>query len=54
MLGFTHKIRRSARQYAEYRRIVSEIQALSPREAADVGIFQSDAHLIARKAVYGA
>jgi len=54
MFGFTHKVRRTARQYAEYRRIVSEIQALSPREASDIGIYQSDAHRIARKAVYGA
>lgn len=54
MFGFTHKIRRSARQYAEYRRIVNEIEALSPREADDIGIHQSDAHRIAREAVYGA
>ncbi len=53
MNGFSQKIRKAASQYSEYRRIVSEIEGLSQREADDIGIHRNDARAIARHAVYG-
>ena len=46
------KLKNAARQYAEYRRIVGEIEDLTDREANDIGISRSDARMIARRAVY--
>lgn len=53
MMGLTKRIRTSAGRYSEYRRIVGEIEALSKREADDIGISRHDAHRIAQQAVYG-
>lgn len=53
MIGLTSRLKDAARRYSEYRRIVSEIESLSPREAADIGISQSDARRIAQQSVYG-
>ena len=47
------RMRHAARQYAEYRRIVNEIEGMSVREANDLGIAPSDARRIAREAIYG-
>jgi uncharacterized protein YjiS (DUF1127 family) len=52
MFGLS-KLKNAARQYAEYRRIVGEIEGLSYREATDIGISRSDARDIARRSVYG-
>ena len=52
-MGLTSKIRKAVSDYSEYRRIASEIETLSPREAADIGISQRDARKIAYASVYG-
>ena len=54
MVHILEKLKSSVRNRAEYRRIVAEISALSPREADDLGLRPSDARRIAGRAVYGA
>ncbi len=53
MNSLSNKLRTAARNYSEYRRIVSEIEGLSRREADDIGISTSDARRIAHETVYG-
>ncbi len=53
MLGLTRRMKDAAGRYREYRRIVSEIESLSPREANDLGISTADARRIAQQSVYG-
>lgn len=53
MRGLSTKLRHAAQQYSEYRRIVTEIEGMSQREADDLGIHRNDARDIARRAVYG-
>ena len=53
MFGLAERIRTAAGQYAEYRKIVNEIEGMSPREANDLGINPGDARRIAHTAVYG-
>ncbi len=53
MFGLAKRIKAAAGQYAQYRKIVDEIEGMSPREANDLGISPSDARRIAHSAVYG-
>ncbi len=53
MKGLTNRIRAAAGRYAQYRRIVNEIEGMSAREANDLGIYPTDARRIAHEAVYG-
>lgn len=53
MTGLTRRLKDAANRHSEYRRIVREIQSLSERDAADLGIYTHDAERIASKAVYG-
>ncbi|MEM1065682.1 MAG: DUF1127 domain-containing protein [Pseudomonadota bacterium] len=52
-MGFSQRLKQAARNYAEYRRIVGEIESMSLREADDIGINRADAARIAHRAVYG-
>ncbi len=54
MTGMFDKLRAAARKRKAYNGIVSELTSLSERELSDIGIVRSDAHRIAREAVYGA
>ncbi|MEM6610251.1 MAG: hypothetical protein AAF689_16940 [Pseudomonadota bacterium] len=47
------KIRSARANRAAYNRTVAEIEAMSLGTALDLGLFREDAHLIARRAVYG-
>ncbi|MEM0946772.1 MAG: DUF1127 domain-containing protein [Pseudomonadota bacterium] len=53
MIGLANRLKTAAGRYAEYRKIVDEIEGMSTREANDLGISPSDARQIARSAVYG-
>ncbi|MDU8942226.1 DUF1127 domain-containing protein [Ovoidimarina sediminis] len=53
MKRLSSKLRHAAHRYSEYRRIVTEIEGMSQREADDLGIHRNDAREIARQAVYG-
>ncbi|SFA76470.1 protein of unknown function [Poseidonocella pacifica] len=48
-----NKLRSAFARRAEYSRLVNEIRGMSNETALDLGIFRSDAHRIAREAVYG-
>ena len=46
-------IREAAQRRRRYNRLISEIEGLSDREAADIGISRHDARRIAHRTVYG-
>jgi uncharacterized protein YjiS (DUF1127 family) len=53
MTSMLSSLRAAARKRKEYNGIVSELNALTERELADIGISRADTHRIAREAVYG-
>ena len=46
-------IRTARANRRRYNRIVTEIESMSDRECADVGITRHDAHRIATQTIYG-
>jgi len=53
MTDLVSKFKDTLQKRRQYNRTVAEIEALSPDEAADLGIFREDARTIAEQAVYG-
>jgi uncharacterized protein YjiS (DUF1127 family) len=53
MNTFFNDVRDSLRKRAAYRRTVAELRDMPSNIAVDLGIYQGDAEVMARKAVYG-
>ncbi len=53
LVGFVHAINESMRKSMQFRRTMRELQALSARELADLGIHRSNIASIAYESVYG-